>query len=302
MATDIITGLKQSAKHHYIPKFYLKGFTDPGNGFYVYDKKLDKIWKSNPDNSFFDKYRNMAIDKHVDTQEIIKSDYPEQLISYYDSQAACAIADIRNSDPADFVLTDERLYRIRLFIASLFWRSPANDKIREEFIRTNSFQDMGFRFQDKDGNRDRMFENMVFASDLFKKLYPWVLPRVSFQENNVKLNAKEWKLLYKKETFHIVTDNPIIHPQFKHFSFVHEDIIFPISATRLLISTKKYIPAVIPPVFSLRVDLLLFLRAHRFVASSDRKYLEWLVSHVKQYSNESGWISGLPNKIWETFY
>ena len=302
MPIDSFTGAKQSIKHHYIPKFYLRGFTDSDNAFYVYDKKLDKLWKSNPENSFFEKFRNSAFDRHLDTQEMAISDYPEHLISDYDNQAAQAIADIRNSNPNDFVLTDERLYKVRLFIASLFWRSPANDHIREEFIRTNSFQDMGFRFQDKDGNRDISAENVIFASDIFKKLYPWVLPRVSFQKNNVKLNASEWKLLYKKETFHIITDNPVIHPPFKNFSFLHEDIIFPVSATRLLVSTKKYIPHIPPPVFSLRVDLLLFLRAYRLVASSDKKYLEWLINHVKESLLESGWADEIEKKIFNGFY
>jgi len=55
-------------------------------------------------------------------------------------------------------------------------------------------------------------------------------------------------------------------------------------------------------VLSLRIDLLLFIRAQRFVASANRDYLEWIINHTKKFIDEPGWASSLPNKIIDTFY
>lgn len=301
---EFIADKPKSKKHHYIPVFYLKGFTDDNDQFYVYDKKTGKIWQSSPDNSFFEKYRNTAADRNVITNEIVKTDYPEYLLSMHDSKAAPVVDAIRKSTKEDAdVLTIERLYRIRHFIFSLFWRSPANDEFRNNFIKNNSFRSMGLRYVDKKtGLPNLEAEDMMFSSDLFHKMYQWFLPLATFRNSNLNTNFSDWKLLYNKDPVHLVTDNPIIHPPVKNFSDLHRDVIFHVSSTRILVSTNKIIPHILPPVFSLRIDLLLFIRAHRFVASANRTYLEWIINHIKTYINEPGWASSLPDKIFGAFY
>ncbi|HMK24878.1 MAG TPA: DUF4238 domain-containing protein [Chitinophagaceae bacterium] len=302
---EFIADKPKSKKHHYIPIFYLKGFTDDNDQFYVYDKKLDKIWQSSPDNSFFEKHRNTAADKNVITDEIIKTDFPEYLLSVHDAKAAPAIDAIRKSTKDDQdVLTIERLYQIRHFIFSLFWRSPANDEFRNDFIKKNSFRSMGLRYVDKaTGMPNLEAEDMMFSSDLFRKMYPWILPLITFENSgDFKNNFSDWKLLYHKDPVHLVTDNPIIHPPIKDFSCLHRNVIFHISSTRTIVSTDKIIPHILPSVFSLRIDLLLFIRAHRFVASANRFYLEWIINHTKKFIDEPGWESSLPDKIFGAFY
>lgn len=298
------TAQSESKKHHYVPAFYLKGFTDSDGQFYVYDKKLDKIWKSNPENSFFEKFRNTAIGHNVITNEIIKTDYPEYLLSTHDDKAAPAIRAIRNSTKNDNdVLTIERLYRVRHFIFSLFWRSPANDDFRNDFIKSNSWRSMGFRYIDKaTGQPNLEAEDMIFSSDLFHKMYPWLLPSITFQNSgDAKNNFSDWKLLYNEDPVHLVTDNPIIHKPVRDFSNLHQNVIFPVSNTRMLVSSCKIIPPLLPPVFSLRIDLLLFLRAHRFVAGANRFYLEWIINHIKDHINEPGWADELEPQIFGCF-
>ena len=45
---------KISKKHHYLPVHYLEGFTDSKNTFFVYDKKTEKIFSTNPKGAFFE--------------------------------------------------------------------------------------------------------------------------------------------------------------------------------------------------------------------------------------------------------
>ena len=53
----------RSKKHHYLPSYYLKGFTDNRNFFFIYDKKRDKILPNalTPDTFFFENNLNTVI-------------------------------------------------------------------------------------------------------------------------------------------------------------------------------------------------------------------------------------------------
>lgn len=50
-----------SKKHHYIPRFYLNGFTNENAGYFIFDKEKEEIRYTNPINSFFKNNRNSVI-------------------------------------------------------------------------------------------------------------------------------------------------------------------------------------------------------------------------------------------------
>lgn len=54
------TIVEKSHKHHYLPVFYLKGFTNQENQFFVFDKLYESIKIKYPTNSFFEIDRNTA--------------------------------------------------------------------------------------------------------------------------------------------------------------------------------------------------------------------------------------------------
>ncbi|MBO9683179.1 MAG: DUF4238 domain-containing protein [Flavisolibacter sp.] len=293
---------KQSKKHHYIPQFYLKGFTDKDSSYYVFDKRANKCWKSSPENSFAENHRNTGEIKHQVTGEIGRSDIPEIMLAHFDNRTAPIIELIRNSKPQDHVLTPERLYILRFFIFSLFWRSPANDELREEIIEKYPLPKLGLRYVDAAGKPNPEFEQLMKEIDLFTKLYPAILPLVSFQKKYARNNDNEWKIYYRKEEFHVVTDNPILHSGFRDFSSLHEELIFPISSKVLLVSTKKYKPHILAPLFTLNVDLLLFHKSGRYVASCNRDYLMFLADQSKQFLSKPGWEHKLQEQIFNAFY
>jgi hypothetical protein len=292
-----------SKKHHYIPKFYLKGFSDEKGQYFVYDKVADRLWKTSPENSFAENYRNTGRYHNSETNEYFTTDVPEQMLAYFDGRAAVVIHDIRNSKPTDPVLSSDRLYVLRFFIFSIFWRTPANDKIRNEIIANSSFESLGFGIFDKNtGIRNIEAENKIKEADVFQKVYPTLLPITSFSDKYVKLNNEQWKIYYLQEDFHIVTDNPIIHWGYQGFASLHEELLFPISSKVMLVSTKKYKPHILPPVFSLNLDLLLFHKANRYVACNRKDYLEFLIAQSKENLSRPGWAEKLQNQIFGCFY
>lgn len=289
-----------SKKHHYIPRFYLKGFTNDHGSFYVYDKKADKMWLSNPDNAFTENHRNTSIMKHLETYEVIRTDLPEEMLAYFDSKAAKIIQEVKDSTSNEIFFTPERLHEIKLFIMTTFWRTPANDHLREEMIAKSSFEDLGFGFYDKDGIRSEESEVLIKETNLWVKTYPALLPISGTLKKNNETKNDQWRIAYRSSNFHLVTDNPIILKEYSGFASFQKDLIAPLTSKHLLIVTEKICSGSLPPVFSLQTDLLLFHRAARYVASADERYLKFIVSESNKLNNH-GWEDLLLESIFGHF-
>lgn len=286
----------QSKKHHYLPKFYLKGFTNREGNFFIYDKTKDEVRKSKPENSFFEKFRNTGFIKDG------KSDLPEKILAEFDNRSAIALERIRISSYKENVLTPEILYRIRFFIAFTFWRIPKNDNLREKIIDDFSFQELGFGFFDeKSGERKKETELLLKDIDLFRKMYSSILPIVSFRKKYKTQNYKDWRIIYRTNSVHITGDNPIVSKEnYVDFSSIQQNIIMPLSSQKILACTKDA-PKFFPPVFNLNMDILILCQSERFVCSSNKEYLKLLVAKHKKMSADEKIERKLLNDIFHYF-
>lgn len=293
----------QSWRHHYIPEFYLKGFTEEGGELYVYNKKYNRFYKKGPGGVFYDPHRNTGVLVHPETGEVHKSDLAERMLAHFDNQMATAFEEIRTSKPEDNIIANKvLLYEIRMLIHSVFWRSPVNDSIRNKLIDQESFADLGFGFFDEAGIRHVETEEFFKTIDLWRKAYPALLMISSFVSKYKKLNDEIWGLYYLPDRYHITTDNPIILKEYLDPSSLGEELLFPVSKNILAISTKKYKTHILPSLFSVKVDLLLFYLADVYVAGPDKEYLEFLVQEVKKHSERPNWDQSLKEDIFNYFY
>jgi hypothetical protein len=87
-----------SKRHHYIPQFYLKGFTNEHGKYYIFDKQIETIRLSTPINSFFENNRNTVIVKDE------KTVFLEDIYSRFDSETAPQLEKIRTASVDNFVL------------------------------------------------------------------------------------------------------------------------------------------------------------------------------------------------------
>ena len=266
---------KPSVNHHYIPIFYLGGFTNEFGQYYVHDKKTGKTFQSIPRHTFFEKHRNTGSIVHQVTGELEQSVLPEDMVTHYDNTAAAVIKALRTTNPGDNALTPEALYELMMFIHSIFWRTPANDDLRKHIIEQSSFKDLGFGIFDKQGNRSVKTEEMMKDIDLFKKIYPVLLPVTSFLNDNYTANWKDWKLYYHTKDMHVISDNPVIYKEMNNFSGLQHNIIFPVSSRIYLVSSPHH-PEKVADIFPHMADLYLFSSAKRFVAYKDKLYLNYL--------------------------
>lgn len=273
-----------SKKHHYLPRFYLKGFTDSKNEFYVFDKVKEEIRKGKPDNSFYEKYRNTAYGK----DKVGKTNILENMYAQYDSRASSVFREVRNSKLNDPILTPYNLAILRLFIINLFWRIPSHDKLLDLLIDTNSFKDLGFQFINKSTGKpiEKNAEDDLKQIEAWRKMYRVIVPHLSSRKEFQKTNYENWKLMYRPQEYNITGDNPIMLYSFEDFSSLNEELLFPISKNILLCNTKKKIPPTLPPKFNVLTDLLVLLNSKRFVCCVDKSYLDLVVN--KFYSEAKG--------------
>ena len=75
-----------SSRHHYLPVFYLKGFTDADGKFFVFNKEINAVdvRERSPKSVFFEKDRNTVMTGDE------SNDFLEQIYSKLDSDLAPA--------------------------------------------------------------------------------------------------------------------------------------------------------------------------------------------------------------------
>lgn len=288
----------QSKKHHYVPQFYLKGFTDDSGMFFIYDKELDKIWRTNPLNSFAENHRNTGGIPTDDGEQ--PSDMAEQFLASIDGDAAKVIDLFRKYNP-DYHIDQSSLLHLQIFIATLFWRSPVNDEFRERLMHSLSFTEMGFGVFHKDTKeRSVEMEDRLRGIGAFQKSYQAFLAFKSFLGMN-KNNIGDLEIYYRENDRGVVSDNPVLIQEFTDFNSLKGELIFPLSASYWMILTKRGKPPTLPPFISLLIDKLQFFNAKRFVACLDQEYLEILVQDYKGFPDKKEHMKKIYDHLTEIF-
>lgn len=262
-----------SKRHHYLPQFYLKGFTDDKNEFYIFDKKSETIRKSTPLNSFFENHRNTASIKDE------RFSLLEEVYAHFDGQIAAQLNKIRKSKQDNFNLEVETLQRIKTFIAQMYWRVPESDHEIEILIDRLSFIETGFDIKDKEGNpATKELQDLLKSSDLFRKMYRIFIPFMT-SHNEIKTSHDDWKVYFRKDKYNLTGDSPLVIKDFIDFSSLNEELFFPLSSNQMIVHTTAPKPRELPRQFVLMMDLLIIQQSTRFVCCADKEYLEFLIKN-----------------------
>jgi len=275
---------KPSKKHHYLPRYYLNGFTNGEGSFFVYDKRSDKIHSTNPSDSFFQNDLNTAT-----LRDGRKSDFLEEMYTESENRFWPSLNKIRNStydspiDPLDRM----NLY---FFLLVLHWRLPSNIKfsetLSEKFFHGESIFDY-FEIKSKKGGSVpiELIESLK-ASLVFKKSAKMIIPLAPFfKDKDWSQKLDSWQFTYTgdKESWYIVGDNPIITLGYNDHDPINclKEFIFPVSGKLLLISGETYKGKMLPPTFAVKHNIAIIERAQRFVACQRKDFLEALVGLYK---------------------
>lgn len=276
----------RSKKHHYLPRYYLKGFTDNRNRFFVYDKQRDIIFPNAfiPGNFFFENNLNT-----VTLPSGILSDFMESFYASIENKFWNSLDTIRNSNRKTTIPIFD-LMHLFFFLLFLHWRLPSNIKYVEElsgrFFDTH-FKELNYiNIKDKNSNTAPLeIINKIKESAAFKKSSKLVIPFAPFYKSNWSEKLKNWRFLYTGDgdIWNLVGDNPIITIGNKDHDPICclDEFIFPISGKILLVNINKHLDKDFSPEFTIQFNTAIIQRAQRFVAFKNKSFLEAIVKDYR---------------------
>lgn len=126
--------MAKSSNHHYIPQFFLNGFTNPSGQFYIYDKQRNVIKDKSfyPSTHFFQKNRN-TIMVNGDSD-----DAPEQLYGLFENKDKLIVKFIQEQIGSPHLST-QQLVELQHFLSNLFFRLPVLDKTYKRYMENPGF-------------------------------------------------------------------------------------------------------------------------------------------------------------------
>ena len=269
--------MKKSTRHHYIPQFYAKGFTDKDGLFYVYDKQKNEIIKTkrSPKSVFY------GIDKYtIRTEDGESTILEDKLYSDLDNKCATAIRNFRDLDNTEDLHSNDNVAFIRFFVVNLVWRIPANDGMYDEY-----YNRIDIVFEDGNGNVTRNPENeaQLKSSDDYKKMVRFIVPiNMIMEVSKERSGGQSYSaLIDKKYPFFLLTDNPIVFKKTPKTikELVQSEFLLPLSYNRIY-STEENANLDFTPEKAAAFNMLQILQAKHYVCSPD---LEVLKSYVNLY-------------------
>lgn len=279
-------GKNTSKRHHYLPRYYLSGFTDSVGGFYIYDKLKDNIFATSPSAAFFENNLNT-----VALPNGSSSDFLEDLYTEMENQFWSSLDRIRESTSKTPIELLDKM-QLFLFLLFLYWRLPSNIKVVEELSEKAFLDNSEFDYlklvNRSGGEAPKGIKEIMKKSPAFKKSFRQVIPFAPFfKDKGWAFRLENWRFLYTegKENWNVVGDSPIIlrgDDSHNSVNFLRE-FVFPISGKILLVSLDNPLNRVLPPDFTIQFNAAMIEKAQRFIACSKKDFLEAVIKYHKLY-------------------
>jgi uncharacterized protein DUF4238 len=247
--------MEKSRRHHFIPEFFIKGFTNSNDELYFYKKKENIIMKGtySPSQILFEWNRNtININGHDDG--II-----EELYGKLDSICAPVIKKLRTESTSEKILSTKIVGLLYYFIINLLWRIPAQD----------------FAFE-------------KIENDVKSKIARLIIPS-RFKNDSFKLDQKQLEsnlFEFKKELI-ILSDNPIVCKDLliNPSDLFTSQFYFPISAKQIYCTLNNKIPNINRETV-LMLNAIMIEQALNYVCSPNKKILETSISYYHKIKTE----------------
>jgi hypothetical protein len=270
----------KSWRHHYLPQFYLNGFTNESGSFKIYDVENKRFIKKGKDfhpiQYFFEKNANtITINK---TQE--SNDKLEDWYSKNDNSIAETFAKVNAFGAKNLI--DKDIAKLEYFIGSLYWRIPTNFNNLRKLVATKKLRELGIVIRDDLGNiRDDSYLENEFKSneiEAFTKFIKIYYPAIGYYENTMN-NVEANVITFIGELPSICSDNPILIQNPTSFRVYRDEYIFPLDNKHI------FFRGCIKPILNtikIDIDILTMKQAKKYISCTNVQYLELLESAFQQ--------------------
>lgn len=262
-----------SHRHHYIPEFYLKNFTNQEGKFYIYLVK-EKRFKRNGElfttkSHFFTEHGN-TINFQPHLPDYLETKHYTPL----DSDISPLIEKIKNSTDLQNELTQLEMIQVNYFVSHLYWRSPLRDSEAKKLMEERSLTELGFIFK---GNEmeTKLAERLFRSNPDFFKMVKWMLP-LGLHYINLEL---EMEIAIRSFSdiagTSLLSDNPIVFREKENINSYSEEMIIPLTSKTFYIRNKAKNAYLDLPLKTI-IDLIQFHQANEYVCVTDMAYIEKL--------------------------
>ena len=268
--------MEESSRHHFIPQFYLRHFTNEKGKFYIYLVKEDKFKGGNqlfsPKQQFYENYANTL------TYENVQTDFIEKEFSNIDAD----VSRIINKASLDHhSLVEREWMMLQYFVNILYWRCPCNTPQVKEYLQSASkLSDLKMSIRNKETNEPASEEEQNewlkrFQDDPdFYKFIKISLPGITYPEifeKNVTDFAHIFEFPFSNNLPKLVSDNPIIYRKSGSESLHRDEFIFKLTHSKLLFRHRIKSPQIMSTI-RLMVDVLFVMQANQYVSCTDMTY------------------------------
>ncbi|WP_299157027.1 DUF4238 domain-containing protein [uncultured Christiangramia sp.] len=271
----------KSWRHHYLPVFYLEGFTNENNQFKIYNVQNEAFVKEgkefSPKSYFFEK------DGNTITKDGIKDDFLEdRFYSKMDNKIALILKKINQPDSTlenRFQVDESQMPALNHFVSLMYWRLPHNKK---EIDRILDESDFGLSVRNKNDLRDEdciNIEKRMKNDTEFRKGFKFYMSLID-SVKGINYRTPYTILPSPKELPALCSDNPVIFKNEKSPDVFKDDYIMPLSRDKMFFRKNTGKPF---NMFQLKlmVDSLILKQAIKYVSCTDEKYISMLINYFE---------------------
>lgn len=274
--------MSQSQKHHFLPVFYLKGFTNENEQFKIFNIKTKKFKQKGK--LFYPASHFYILKDNTITTDFGESDFMEKLYEKVDSSFAKILQAINtNSYENRFGVSEKDMPYINNFISQIYWRSPYCKQILKDYIEKHTHKQLGFKINNQDGTYNEKLSTDLKNIPEFYKVYKLYN---SFLDPIRGLNCDTQYHIFgrPKELPSICSDFPIIFKTTNNVKVYEDDYIFPLSKERVFI--KKYLSQKFNHQLHHLIDLISLKQSVKYFATNSDEYVNFLIE-LDQQNNYS---------------
>ncbi|MDR6466244.1 DUF4238 domain-containing protein [Chryseobacterium sediminis] len=251
--------MSQSQKHHFLPVFYLKGFANENEQFKIFNVKTKRFKQKG---IFFSPSSHFYILK----DNTITTDFGEDDFN-------------SNTFENRFGLSETYMPHINNFVSQIYWRSPFNKNIFQDYIKRYKLKELDLKIIDENGKHDEeLSEKFKNEPEFYKayKLYNSLLDSI----RGFNCRTQYHIFARPRELPSICSDSPIIFSKNNDIKVYEDDYIFPISKSRIFI--KRNLIQKFNHQLHHLIDLILLKQSINYLATSDESYVDFLMGLDKE--------------------
>jgi hypothetical protein len=271
--------MNKSNRHHYIPEFLIKNFTDIDGLLFVYNKTKKKIVniKQSPKSIFFEMNRN-TVDFSGE-----KLDNLEQLYAEIDNRISIDLKNVLEKKQ----VTPEQLTSIALLACQLKWRVPKIDKEFNSIKENLTQKDLSIKITVKDKtmlvNEKAITE--IENSDIFRETKRVLLPMLPLLNEHKLLEIHNNSFIQTNTYFpSLIGDSPVLEKANTDINTI-EDFVLPLSSTDTFIYKKGTSKQISNVLFFIQRDLVIMDTAIKYVGCRSKEHLEKIIGIYNQIEN-----------------